>query len=318
MSRRLYFGMALFWCGIFVAPVVMHAQEAQSRATDDKSSRDLLRRQMELKLRELEAASGSPEDETDLGAQILLKRKPKPWALTLSSDVGEVWSNNVFLSEGFKQGDLALTQNDSAFFSYKLTDELTASLSYRFSMYRYHRLQIQNFDSHNAGFGLNYTLPLDISLYAGTQWTTIYSRPIGDSVYEEGDIYLGASKVFPINFINVLKDRAAWFVGYQTDLRMASPKEFDRVEISPYTGFMYQVNPQTVWQTYYRWQYLKYQINGRRDYNNSISSSVAYSPWDWLTLSAFVGFTDNNSLGINNRNYDVFNTGGSVKLSWKF
>lgn len=317
MSLRNLLRLSVFCAGLgFV--VGTHAQESQSRTENAQTARDLLRRQMELQLRELEAPATAPSDEFDLGAQVLVRRKPKPWTLTLSSDIGEMWTSNVLLTEEGRQSDFALTHNDAAVASYQFTDEFSGSLSYRYTMYRYNRVIVQNFDAHNAGINFNYVLPLDINLYTGGQWTTIYSRPIGDSVYEEGDVYLGASRMFPLNFIEGLKDRAAWFFGYQTDLRIASPNQFDKIEFSPYTGAIFQINPQLVSQTYYRWQLQKYQRFGRRDFNNTFTTSLAYNPWEWLTIGCFIGYTDNNSRGENNRNYDVFNTGGSVRFSWKF
>ncbi len=317
MSGRTFKWMALLLYGLCFVPGALRAQEAQSRTQNAQSARDLLRRQMEVQLRELEAP-GQPSDETDLGAQILVQRKPKPWSLTLSSDIGEMWTSNVLLADRGKQSDFAITHNDAAVFSYQFTDKFTASLNYRYSVYRYNRVIVQNFDAHNAGISLNYNLPLDINLYSGGQWTSIYSRPIRDTVYEEGDMNIGASKVFPLNFADWLRDRSGVFVGYQTDLRIASPKDFDKVELSPYAGFFYQVNPQLVLQTFYRWQYQKYQNSDRRDFNNSMSTSLAYTPYEWLTLGCFVGYTDNDSIGNANRTYTVFNTGANVRLSWKF
>ena len=148
------------------------------------------------------------------------------------------------------------------------------------------------------------------------QWTTIYSRPTGDFVYDEADWTIGASKAGPLNLAGWMKDKASWFVGYQTDFRLASPYDFDKVEVSPYAGFSYLITPQIVAQTFYRWQYLHFQKAGRKDYNNSVTGSLSWSPFEWMSLSTFAGYTHNNSVGAA-RDYSVFNTGTSLRFSRK-
>ncbi len=295
----------------------LFAQEVQSET--DKS-RQLLPEQMELKLQEQVTIMG--ENEEDLGEPILIRRKPKAWSITLNSDIGEFWSSNILLIEDdpqhHAQSGFALTQNDSLTVTYKITDELTFTGGYRFSMFKYHRLIAENFDAHSASGNLSYTLPYDITVWTGVQWTTVYSRPIGDSVYEEADGNIGISKVIPLNFASWMKDRAVWFVGYQSDLRLVSPKELDKVEISPYTGFYYLICPKLTLQTFYRWQYQHFQIYGRKDYNNSVTGNLVWSPYEWMSVSSFGGYTDNNSLGKGARNYNVFTAGVTIRFSWKF
>ncbi len=298
----------LIGCTIFR----VEAQEAQSEAV---KSRILMREQMEIQLQQMETSIG--DSDGDLGEQILVRRKPKPWTITLSSDVGEIFSSNVTLVNEDHISDFALTHNDAFNGTYKFTDELSLSAWYRYSIYRYNRLILQNFDAHNAGGSLSYALPENFSLNTGVQWTTIYSSPVGDSVYEEADWSIGASKVVPLNFAPWVKDKAAWFAGYQTDVRIASPKDYDKVEVSPYTGLSYQILPKLTAQAFYRWQYQHFQRDGRKDYNNSISGSIAWAPYDWLSWSAFVGSTWNNSVGTT-RDYQVLNLGTSVRFSWKF
>jgi len=299
--------------GILCFATVGHAQEAQSEI---EHSRQLLRGQMELKLQEMEVITGGDVSE-DLGEQILVRRKPQPWTLTLAADAGGLWTSNVFLVDGGPTSDFALAHNDSATFTYKFTDEFSFSSNYRFTRFRYKRLIIQDFDSHNVGGTFNYTLPYQINLYTGLQWTGIHSRPVNDFVYDEVDWTIGANKVFPLDFADWMKDRAAWFVGYQTDVRVASPNDFDKVEVSPYTGFSYLVNPKMTLQTFYRWQYQHFQKGGRKDYNNSVTSTLTWSPFEWMSLSAFCGYTYNNSVGTT-RDYAVFNTGSTLRFSWKF
>lgn len=304
-------------CEIVLAIVLLIAsyaiaQEAQS---DADKSRELLRNQMELRLHEEEVALGLDDD--DLGEQILVKRKPKPWHVGLSSDLGETWSSNVLQADRERRTDFALTHNDVVTGTYKLTDELTFSGSYRFSLFRYNRLIFQNFDAHNASGSFNYVLPENFSLNTGLQWTTIYSTPVGDSVYEEADWSIGATKVIPLNFADWIKDKAAWFIAYQTDVRLTSPNDFDKLEVSPLTGISYLVAPKVITQAVYRWQYQHFQRGGRKDYNNMISGNISWNPFTWLTLSAFCGWTHNNSVG-STRDYDAFNTGTTVKFAWTF
>ena len=181
-------------CLIGSTPV--HARETQAEV--DKS-RQLLREQMEIQLREQELAVGEADTE-DLAEQIPVRRKPKAWTWTLMSDIGEIWSSNIFLDQHHHQSGFALTHNDAAIFSWKPADDLLFNGAYRYSIYRYHRLIAQNFDAYNATANLTYSLPYDISVYSGVGWTTVYSRPIDDSVYEEGYWNIVANKVIPLNF----------------------------------------------------------------------------------------------------------------------
>jgi hypothetical protein len=272
---------------------------------------------METKLQEFETALG---DEGDLGEQIIVKRKPKPWTLTLGSDAGGVWSSNVFLESSDPRNDFALTHNDSGNFNYKILDDLSISCFFRFSMYRYYRLISQNFDAYNAGASINYTLPWEIYLSTGVQWTTIYSKPINDSVYEEADANASLIKVVPLAFTPWIKDKAAVFVGYQQDYRKASPADFDKIEYSAFTGLSFAPHPTVLAQVLYRWQYQeyqRYQQSDRHDFNNTVSNSLSWSPLEWITLSGICSWTHNDSVE-SPRDYKAFNAGANIRLSWKF
>jgi hypothetical protein len=312
---------------ILLLPVLVGGVWAQNRSIDgleekvetDKS-RLLLREQMENLLgeyeRQYQKLTGAAGTE-DLGEQVLVKRKPKPWNLALYSDVGEMWSSNVLYVDTGTQADFALTHNDAATVTYRVTDKLTLSGNYRYSLYRYNRLISQNFDTHSAGGRLDYSLPWNLSAYSGLQWTTVYSSPVSDSVYEDADWSVGITRITPLNFATWMKDKASWFVGYQNDWRLASPYDYDKVEVGPFTGLSYAIEPNLVLQSYYRWQYQHFQHYGRKDYNNLLSGSVIWAPFSWMRVSAFCSWNNNNSVG-STRDYAVFNTGLSVSANWQF
>lgn len=294
--------------------VSVWSQESQSEV--DKT-RNLLRQQMETKLRELEGVLG---DDGDLGEQIIVKRQPKPLTLSLSSDGGEIWSSNVFLEQSAPRTDFATTHNDAANLTLKFFDDLSVSSFFRYSIYRYHRLISQDFDAYNAGCSINYTLPWEIQFSTGLQWSTIYSLPVRDSVYEEVDASASLTKVYPLAFTPWIKDKAAVFAGYQQDVRRASPTDFDKVEYSPFVGISILPHPTIVIQTMYRWQYQdfhRYQQMNRYDINNTGLGNISWSPFHWLTISGTCSYTHNNSIE-STRDYRVFNTGGTIRLSWKF
>jgi hypothetical protein len=294
--------------------VTAWSQESQSEI--DKT-RSLLRQQMETKLREMEGTIG---DDGDLGEQIIVKRKPRPLTLSISSDTGEIWSSNVFLEQSAPRTDFATTHNDAAMLNLKFIDELSLSVFGRYSMYRYYRLDSQDFDAFNIGTSINYTLPWEIQLSTGLQWTTIYSLPVNDSVYEEVDANASITKVLPLAFAPWIKDKAAFFGGYQQDVRRASPTDYDKVEYTPFMGISILPHPTLVMQAMYRWQYQdyhRYQQMNRYDISNTGLGSLAWSPFHWLTISGTCSYTHNNSVE-STRDYKVFNTGGSIRLSWKF
>jgi len=317
MYKPLYLSkLALSGLLIFCLFSFSHGQESQSNAQSKETSRDLLRQQMEVQLQEQEKLLGM--DDEDLGEQILVKRKPKAWNISFASDVGELWSSNVLQTETDTQADFAFTHNDSVTATYKLTEELSVSGSFRYSLFRYSRLIAQNFDAYNASGSFSYAMPYSFNFTGGLGWTTIYSMPIDDSVYEEVDFNGGISKIIPIEFNDWFKQHTAAFVGYTTDYRMASPKDLDKFETAPYVGFFCALSDKLNGQMIYRWNYSHYQIGGRKDYNNSITANVSWTPYHWLSASVFSSYTDNNSVGKSARNYSVNNTGVSAKLSWKF
>jgi hypothetical protein len=305
--------------GFFILAVLsanLFAQEAQS---ESDRSRQLLRNQMDLKLNELEAATGAQED-NDLGAQILVRRKPKPWSLTLSSDTTEIWSNNVFLESEFPKSDFATAQNSSMTVSYQLIENLTLIGSLRHSMFRYNRLIAQDFDAYNAGGSLNYKLPWDISLTTGLQWTMIYSIPAKDFVYEEYDASGGIMKLTKVEFAPWMKDHIFWMVGAQMDYRRTSPEDFEKIEYTPYTGLTFLIPYNIMAQVSYRWQYQdfqQYQQTDRYDILNTGSGSLSWSPLKWLTLSASCSYTHNNSVEAP-RDYEALTAGANLRLSWTF
>jgi hypothetical protein len=303
------------WIAIAVIlfPFVLHAQEAQSEAD---RSRQLLRNQLEIKLKEYEAMMGGDADE-DLGEQILVKRKPKPWNITLSSDLGSFYTSNALSSEANPQADFATTHNDVLTATYRLTDELTFTGTGRYSLFRYHRLGSQDFDAYNGGGNLSYSLPYEVTVSTGLQWTSIYSQPIDDAVYDEFDWSIGFVKVAPLTFAQWVKDKSAIFVGYQTDVRVANPSDFDKTEYSPYVGMSYLLHPQVVAQMLYRWQFQEYARGTRKDFNDTFSTNVGWTPYSWLNVSTFFSYTHNDST-VEIRDYDTWNSGVNVRCFWRF
>ena len=60
-----------------------------------------------------------------------------------------------------------------------------------------------------------------------------------------------------------------------------------------------------------------YDTGGRTDVSEILSLGASYRVRDWLTISALTSFVANQS----NQNvfeYEVFNGGGGVSVSWRF
>lgn len=311
MSSNMF--RKILFSGLFIF-LISHVsgQEVQS---DTNRSHQKLRGEMESKLQEAERASAPATESGDLGEQIMMNQNGKPWNFVLESDIGESWNSNVGLTDRGHQTDFLITHDDAVTGTFKFTDEFLFTGNYRYTAARYGRLTFQNFDAHNAGGNFSYQLPDNYAINTGLQGTTIYGRPNGNTVYEEADWSFGVSKVAPLNFTSWLKDKASLLVGFQTDDVLARPNDFDRVEASPYTGVSYIISPTMMGQTLYQWQYQHYQKAGRKDYNNTFLENFSWTPYQWLTFSAFVNYTMNDS---EVRPYSVFSTGGSVVVSWTF
>jgi hypothetical protein len=294
------------------------AQESQASQTETDRTRALLREQMELQLQEQEKLLGEDDSSDDLGEQILVRRKPKPWNITFSSDIGQTWSSNVTQTDRETVSDWATSHNDAVLLSYRLSDQVSLNGAYRFSIFRYHRLLNQNFNVHNATTTLNVTLPYGFNAYTGAGWTSLYSRPARDAVFEEFDLNMGFNKVFPLNFIPFLKDKAAAFAGFQGDHRLTSPKELKKMEYAPFGGLFLAPLKDVRVQAVYRFSRQVFMVHSREDYNSSYLLSASWSPFGWMNVSSYASWAQNDSVGLNARPYEAFNTGTSVKFLWKF
>ena len=258
-------------------------------------------------------AAASPND-SDLGEQAILKRVEKYEPFTLETGVPIYYTSNVALVDRGQVSDVIIAPVIGITYAPKLQKTLYGEFTLRQQFFYYQDLTSFNFASFDALAGLVYYLPKlhNLTLRANLD----YNRLTGTDDFDDffSNVALGLSAELPIAI-----GRAQQIsLGADADISLyATPDPPQRNDFGVYLGYAINLSRNLSLNAAGRLVVRPYDSGGRTDVSEILSLSANYRIRDWFTLSAISTYVANQS----NRgvfDYDVFNLGGGITLSWKF
>jgi hypothetical protein len=258
-------------------------------------------------------AAASPND-SDLGEQAILKRVEKYEPFTLETGVPIYYTSNVALVDRGRVSDVIIAPVIGVTYAPKLQKTLYGEFTLRQQFFYYQDFSSFNFASFDALAGLVYYVPKlhNLTLRANLD----YNRLTGTDNFDDffSDVALGLSAEVPIPI-----GRAQQIsLGADANISVyATPDPPQRNDFGVYAGYAVNVSRNFSLNAAGRLVVRPYDTGGRTDVSEILALSANYRIRDWLTLSAISTYVANQS----NRSvfdYEVFNIGGGVTLSWKF
>ncbi len=299
------------------APAISQEPQVQQQQQQQKPQKSILDEQVE----DFFMPIGSEE----LGVQRILRRiRRQPWIyLTSASDF--VFTSNVKLEDKNPGDDLLFVQSLDVTVVPPTIKAARVALFYRHQFFRYVDHYDLNFDADSIGLNASWPLGKHWTVFAGYSglWLQSHSadhRPGDNEFYKEGDLLAGAS------FIKAIHPRIAIYTGGQIDFHHASPADYTRLTGTVFGGARFAIINKLVAELSHRFQYEDHlhrfqnaseNISSRTDFRNNISASLTYYIRDWANVRLSASQIWNNSDAANH-DYNVFNGGATLTLSYKF
>ena len=258
-------------------------------------------------------AAASPND-SDLGEQAILKRVEKYEPFTIETGVPIYYTSNVALVDNGRVGDTIIAPVVGITYSPKITKTLYGEFTLRQQFFYYSDITSFNFASFDAIAGLVYYLPElhNLVLRGGIDFNRLTGTDNFDSFFS--DYSLGLAAELPIRI-----GRAQQIsVGLGAAISLyATPSPPQRNDVGAYVGYTVNLSRNFWLSASGRVVVRPYDSGSRTDVSEIIALSADYRIRDWLTVAALTTFVANQS-NQSAFDYEVFNGGGGVTLSWKF
>ena len=258
-------------------------------------------------------AAASPND-SDLGEQAILKRVEKYEPFTLETGVPIYYTSNVALVDRGRVSDVIIAPVIGVTYAPKLQKTLYGEFTLRQQFFYYQDFTSFNFASFDALAGLVYYVPKlhNLTLRANLDYNRLTGTDNFDDFFSNVALGLSAEVPIPIGRAQQIS------LGADADISLyATPDPPQRNDFGVYAGYSVNVSRNFSLNAAGRLVVRPYDTGGRTDVSEILALSANYRIRDWLTVSAISTFVANQS----NRSvfdYEVFNIGGGVTLSWKF
>ncbi len=258
-------------------------------------------------------AAASPND-TDLGEQAILKRVETYQPFTLETGVPIYYTSNVALVDRGKVDDVIIAPVVGITYAPKFQRTLYGEFSLRQQFFYYNRFSGFNFASFDALAGLVYYVPKwnNLTLRANIDYNRLTGTDNFDDFFSNVALNLGAEVPFRIGRAQQISLGLAASVSLYAD-----PSPPQRNDFSAYVGYAVNVSRSFSLNAAASLVGRPYDSGGRSDISEVIALSANYRIRDYLTLSAISTFVANQS-NQSVFDYQVFNIGGAVALTWKF
>lgn len=258
-------------------------------------------------------AAASPND-SDLGEQAILKRVEKYDPFTLETGVPIYYTSNVALVDRGAVSDVIIAPVIGITYAPKISKTLYGEFTLRQQFFYYQDVSSFNFASFDAIAGLVYYVPKlsNLTLRANIDYNRLTGTDNFDDFFSNYALNLGAEVPIRIG--------RAQQISFGADANVslyATPNPPQRNDFGIYVGYSVNVSRNFSLNAAGRLVVRPYDSGGRTDVSEVLALSANYRIRDWLTLSALTTFVANQS----NRSafdYQVFNIGGGITLSWKF
>ncbi|HEX4667921.1 MAG TPA: hypothetical protein VH207_15120 [Chthoniobacterales bacterium] len=258
-------------------------------------------------------AAASPND-TDLGEQAILKRVEKYEPFTLETGVPIYYTSNVALVDRGRMSDVIIAPVVGLTYAPKFQKTLYGEFTLRQQFFYYQDFSSFNFASFDAIAGLAYYMPSfhNLVLRANLDYNRLTPTDDFDDFFSDVSLNLNAELPIRIGRAQQISIGATAAVSLY-----ATPDPPQRNDFGIYVGYSVNLSRSFSLNAAGNIVVRPYDSGGRTDVSEILSFSANYHVRDWLTLSAISTFVANQS----NRDifdYEVFNGGGGITLSFKF
>lgn len=258
-------------------------------------------------------AAASPND-TDLGEQAILKRVETYQPFSLETGVPIYYTSNVALAKNNEMADTIIAPVVGLTYAPRFSQTLYGEFTIRQQFFYYQDFTRFNFASFDAIGGLLYYLPNlnNLTLRANIDYNRLTGTDTFSSFFYNYGLNLSAELPFRLGRAQQLS------VGVASNISLyANPSPPQRNDFSLYGGYSVNLSRNFSLNAAASFVVRPYDSGGRTDVNEILSLGANYRIKDFLTISAISTFVADQS----NRSqfdYQVFNIGGGITLSWKF
>lgn len=307
----------LFLCGILTPAGHLSAQTPPADQASIEQSRQYLNRpnlRPDPESSQYTTEKAPPtEGDPDLGAQQILKRKEDYNPFLVSASSQAIYTDNVALVKNGRQDDTYLVNAVAAQWKPRITNELYAIAGVKQTFYRYMEFDALDFDSLDAGAGLQYYWKDlgGISTTARYNYNRLTRATLEQEFFRNHQCILDVDKTF------ALSRNLFTFVNAEATFSFSDPYSAQRWDYALLGGLFGHITRRWDAQLTYRLALYDYFTPGRDDLNQSIGLSTGYNFTDWIAVGASANFTFNNS-SQPVFDYDSVNAGGGLFLNVKF
>jgi hypothetical protein len=263
----------------------------------------------------IEPGSTVAGDETgeSFGVQEFLQDAERSRPFRAFADVSAFATNNVALTRRDRQGDAFLLATFGFEYRRSLPKGFQIETSVQYATFRYNEFRELDFDSLDAGIGLNYHSAKlgGVDLFIRYNFNELIASGFNDSFFKNHTVTAGAQKTVSLGKAHSI------YAGLTGQIAWSDPKIAERSEWSGYAGYHVQATRHLDGNLQYRYGYFRYDEQDRADQNHSVSASLRYRFTEWLTASAssYVAWNRSDTEVFN---YDVANVGGGLTVSLQF
>jgi hypothetical protein len=196
----------------------------------------------------------------------------------------------------------------------KFQKTLYGEFTLRQQFFYYNEYSGFNFASFDAIAGLAYYVPKlhSLALHADFDYNRLTGTSNFDDFFSNYALQFSAEVPFPIGRaqqVSVGTDASISLYAYPTPPR--------RNDFGFYVGYAVNLSRSFSLDAAARLVERPYDSGGRNDVSEILALSANYRIGDYLTLSAIMTYVANQS-NEDVFDYDVFNIGGGISLTWKF
>ena len=258
-------------------------------------------------------APSSPND-TDLGEQEILKRVEKYDPFTIETGVPIYYTSNVALVDRGAVSDVIIAPVVGLTYAPKFARTLYGEFTLRQQFFYYDEFDSFNFASFDAQAGLVYSIPKwsNLTLRARLDYNRLTGSDNFDDFFSNYSLFLSAEVPLRIGRAQQIS------FGTSADISLhAEPEPPRRNDFDFFFGYAANLTRSFSVDAAASLAVRNYDASDRADMSEILAVSANYRIREFLTLSAISTFVANQS-NHSVFDYQVFNLGGAIALSWKF
>ena len=258
-------------------------------------------------------AAASPND-ADLGEQAILKRVEEYEPFTLDVGVPIYYTSNVALVNHGVVGDVIIAPVVALTYAPKFRPTLYGEFIVRQQFFYYNKFTGFDFASFDLVAGLAYYVPKlnNLVLRADLNYNRLTGTNSFDSFFSNYALWLSAEMPFRIGRAQQLS------IGANANISLyATPQAPRRNDFGIFVGYTANLSRSFSLNAAGNVVVRPYDSGGRTDVSEILALSANYRVNKWLTVSGVSSFVANQS-NQSVFDYNVFNIGGGIAVSWKF